>query len=125
MNELLKKAIHWTLYVIITFVIVITLLAVVIVMAAPTFFPEADISGFKDYVTTSSVILSFLSTGLGGFSIWQANSSGEQSAKILNGIRAIRMTQNAMSKDILKMSQNVKRTTTGAGVQWQPDYDES
>ena len=37
---------------------------------------NANIDGFKSYINTFGIVLSFLSVGLGVFSIWQAFASG-------------------------------------------------
>lgn len=122
MNKDLKKVISWTLFIIILTIIIISLIASIINMIQPTFFPEVDISGFKNYTNAISVLLSFLSAGLGMFSIWQSNLSSQQSVEILNGIKDIEKEQKYISNNIMSVNQhNIERTDANEKNKWRQD----
>ncbi len=70
------------------------------------FFPNQDISGIKEYINTFCVILSFLSVGLGIYSIWQASVSGKQANEILKSIQAIEYEQN-IAQGLMRVITNV------------------
>ena len=98
---------------------------------APTFFPEADISGIKEYINTFCAVLSFLSVGLGIYSIWQANGSGKQANEILKSIRAIEREQH-LSLGLMRVITNVvdngktmKTSDASKDGAWKPDNDVS
>lgn len=120
----LKKAAQWTTYFVIVFIILITVISLVVNLVAPTLFPSTDISGFRAYINTAAMILSFLSAGLGFFSIWQANTSNRQAVDILNGIHEIEAKQDLLTKDIMSMGkQNVQRADANTNAVWTPDRD--
>ena len=96
MNDKLKHAIQWSLYALIMFVIIVTLVCLMVNIIAPTFFPEQNISGFKDYINTLCVILSFLSAGLGIYSILQANMSEKQANGMINSIHELKEQQKLL-----------------------------
>lgn len=126
MDQRLKKVIQWTTYFVIVFIILLTILSLTVNLIQPTFFPETNISGFQAYINTTAMILSFLSAGLGIFSIWQANTSGKQATDILNGIRDIERKQDLISKDIISIGkQNVERADASTNAVWKRDYDET
>lgn len=123
MDDRLKKIIAWTTYIIAITVIILTIGALIVNMLAPTLFPNVDISGIKRYIDTLCVILSFLSAALGGYSIWQANTSGKQAANILKSIEHIESNTN-MTKELVK-NLNKKDTTQTYNMNkksgWNPD----
>ena len=124
MDPKLKKVAQWTTYFVIIFIILITVISLVVNLIAPTFFPRANISGFKAYINTAAMILSFLSAGLGFFSIWQANTSSRQAVDILNGIHEIETKQDLLTKDIISMGkQNIQRADANTSGGWKPDLD--
>lgn len=124
MDPKIKKAAQWTTYFVIVFIILITVVSLVVNLIAPTLFPNKDISGFRAYIDTAAMILSFLSAGLGFFSIWQANTSSRQAVDILNGIHEIETKQDLLTKDIMSMGkQNVQRAEANINAVWKPDHD--
>lgn len=102
MSEKFKSTLLWTLYVAVVIIAVFTVVLLGVNVLAPTFFPETDISGIKEYINTFCVILSFLSVGLGIYSIWQASGSGKQANEILKSIRAIEREQH-LSQDLMRV----------------------
>lgn len=129
MSEKFKSTLLWTLYVAVVFIAVFTVVLLSVNVLAPTFFPETDISGIKEYINTFCVILSFLSVGLGIYSIWQANGSGKQANEILKSIRAIEREQH-LSQDLMRVISNVVDNgktimTSHASKEgsWKPDND--
>lgn len=86
-------------------VLIFTFILIGVNVLAPTLFPELNISGIKDYINTFCVILSFMSAGLGIYSIWQANLSGKQATEILNSIKSIEKEQK-FTKDLLEVITN-------------------
>lgn len=128
MSKKLKQIISWTLYVSIVIIAILTITSLIINVLAPTFFPEKDISGFKDYINIFCVILSFLSVGIGIYSVWQANVSGKQANEIMKSIQAIEREQY-LSQELLRAISNVadngKTMTSDSGTEssWKPDND--
>ena len=78
MSDKLKHTMQWSLYILMMIIVIVTFICLGINIIAPTFFTNTNINGFKDYINTLGVILSFLSAGLGIYSILQANVSGKQ-----------------------------------------------
>lgn len=122
MDQKLKKTIQWSVFVIILIALIISVVALVISMIQPTLFPGVNIDGFKSYITIASVFVSFLSAGLGGFSIWQANNSNKQSVQILNAISEIKSEQIKLSYHILSIRRtNIKQSFSAVDNQWEKD----
>ena len=101
-NNKLKNTVLWTIYVSILLISIFTLICIIINVIAPTFFPERDISGFIQYVNIFGIILSFLSAGLGIFSIWQANVSNKQVSEILQSLQSIEHDKT-LSKELIRV----------------------
>lgn len=57
---------------------------------------NANIDGFKSYINTFGIVLSFLSVGLGVFSIWQAFASGKQATEMIDSIHDLKQQQNLL-----------------------------
>ena len=125
MEQKLKNIICWTTYITIAFLTLITVITLCVNLVAPTFFPDKDISGFKSYINTASIILSFLSAGLAFFSIWQARESGKQATVILNEIHEIKHKQEILSKDILKTNRDTVQVNVSPKSPWHQDRDEA
>ena len=94
-----------------------------------TFFPEKDISGFKEYINTLCVILSFLSAGLGCYSIWQAFVSDKHAEKIINSLQTIEREQR-IAQDLMRVMTNTldngsitKTADASINGSWKPDKD--
>lgn len=102
MSDKFKSTLLWTMYIAMVLVGGFTIVLLGVNVLAPTFFPQANISGIKEYINTFCVILSFLSVGLGIYSIWQANGSGKQANEILKSIRAIEREQH-LSQDLMRV----------------------
>ena len=96
MNTKLKNVIQWTIYGLLIFIVLFSIGSLIINVVAPTFFPDADISGFKDYIDQFCIILSFLSVGLGVYSIWQASESGKQATEMINSLHALKQQQDML-----------------------------
>lgn len=129
MSEKFKSTLLWTLYVAVVLIAIFTVVLLGVNVLAPTFFPKTDISGIKEYINTFCVILSFLSVGLGIYSIWQASGSGKQANEILKSIRAIEREQH-LSQDLMRVITNVvdngktiKMSNASKENSWQPDND--
>lgn len=129
MSEKFKSTLLWTLYVAVVLIAIFTVVLLGVNVLAPTFFPKTDISGIKEYINTFCVILSFLSVGLGIYSIWQASGSGKQANEILKSIRAIEREQH-LSQDLMRVITNVvdngktiKTSNASKENSWQPDND--
>ena len=121
MSDRLKHIIPWTLYVSVVLIALFTVVSLGINVLAPTFFPETDISGFKDYINTFCVILSFLSVGLGIYSIWQASESSKQANEMVNSIHALKQQQELLLVT-LKSTNDLKIVTTNkADGHWSQD----
>lgn len=127
MSEKFKSTLLWTIYILSVFVVASTVILIGVNVLAPTFFPNVDISGIKEYINTFCVILSFLSVGLGIYSIWQANVSGKQANEILKSIRSIESEQH-LSQDLIRVIANVvdngKTIQTSEAIDansWKPD----
>ena len=91
---------------------VFTVISLCVSVVAPTFFPKTDISGFKNYINAFCIVLSFLSVGLGIFSIWQASESGKQANEMINSIQVLKQQQEILlvtlksTNDLIVVSQN-------------------
>lgn len=96
MNERLKTVVQWTIYYALITISIWTFLSLMVCVLAPTVSPHTNISGFKDYVNTFAIILSFLSVLLGLFSVWQAYVSGKQSAEMINSLQDLKQRQNEL-----------------------------
>ena len=96
MNERLKTVVQWTIYSAFIIISVWTFISLLVCVMAPTFSPDANISGFKDYVNTFAIILSFLSVLIGMFSIWQAYVSEKQSTEMIQSLQELKQKQNEM-----------------------------
>lgn len=92
-----KKIIFWTIYSAIITISILTLITLIIIMIAPTFFPQKDISGFQNYINVFCIILSFASVGLGICSIFQSYSSNQQAIKIIEFLQDIDYQQKSMA----------------------------
>lgn len=106
MSDKFKSTVLWTLYVAVVLIGIFTIVLLGVNVLAPTFFPNQDISGIKEYINTFCVILSFLSVGLGIYSIWQASVSGKQANEILKSIQAIEYEQN-IAQGLMRVITNV------------------
>lgn len=129
MSDKFKSTLLWTIYIAMVLIGVFTMVLLGVNVLAPTFFPETDISGIKEYINTFCVILSFLSVGLGIYSIWQANASGKQSNEIIKAIQAIEHEQH-LSKELMRVITNVvdngntiKTSDASQNGSWKPDDD--
>lgn len=121
MDAKLKKTIQWTLYVLVIVVTIITLLCLGINILAPTFFPNTDISGFTNYINVLCILLSFLSVGLGMYSIYQAAESGKQANKMINSIQALQKQQELLIVSLKKEGDNTIITELTNEIKWQKD----
>lgn len=73
-----------------------TIISLLVSVLAPTFFPNANISGFKSYINTFGIVLSFSSVILGVYSIWQAFASGKQATEMINSLHDLKQQQNTL-----------------------------
>lgn len=122
MSDKLKRSVQWSLYIFILIVISITMICLVISILSPTFFPEKDISGFKDYIDTLCVILSFLSVGLSVYSIIQAISSGKQANEMIKSIQELKAQQKILCVTLKSINAcNVVSHTDAHNDDWKPD----
>uniref|UniRef100_UPI004055F309 hypothetical protein n=1 Tax=Agathobacter sp. TaxID=2021311 RepID=UPI004055F309 len=122
MDIKLKTAIQWGLYVLVAFISIMTLAALVISMIGPMFFPKTDISGVKNYINIACTILSFLSVGLGFFSIWQANQSGKQTIEMMQLLQNLEKKQSEMMVTLKNINDpTVVTTQHDSNNTWTPD----
>lgn len=130
MSEKLKSTLFWTLYIALTAIGVITFIFLMINVLAPTFFPNANIDGIKDYINTFCIILSFLSIGLGFFSIWQSNEGSKQVKEILDSIIEIKTEQKLTHNLMTVIANNLDNGSTlemanaQKGNTWKPDNND-
>lgn len=120
-NSNLKTVIQWTIYIAILIVSLFTLISLLIVVIAPTFLPSVNISGFKNYISTFGLLLSFLSVGLGTYSIYQAFASGKQATEMIQSLQTLKEQQELVLvslKSIKDLKIVSSQKTTG---QWTPD----
>lgn len=129
MDGRFKSTLFWTCYVVLVVVVIFTFILLGVDVLAPTFFPETNISGIKQYINTFCVILSFLSVVLGVYSIWQSNGSSKQANEILLSVQAIEREQH-LSQDLMRVITNVvdngttiKTTSASKESSWKPDND--
>lgn len=121
-----KKTVLWTIYILGLFVILLTVLCVVVDMIAPTFFPNSNITGFLKYLDTFCIILSFLSVGLGFFSIWQANEGSKQINGLLKEMKTISEDQH-LSKELMQViamaidNGTTQKSSKYKDSEWKPD----
>lgn len=112
MNERLKTVVQWTIYILIIVVILFTITSLLISVLAPTFFPSANIDGFKGYINTFGIVLSFLSVGLGVYSIWQAFASGKQATEMISSIHDLKQQQDTLLVTLKSTSEISSSDTT-------------
>lgn len=115
MSDRFKSTVLWTMYIAVVAIGLFTVILLAVNVLAPTFFPSTDISGIKEYINTFCIILSFLSVGLGMYSIWQASSSSKQANEILKSIREIELEQKTaknLMRVIISAVDNGKTITT-------------
>ncbi len=111
MDEKLKTVVQWTIYILIIIVILFTVMSLLVSVLAPTFFPSVNIDGFKSYINTFGIVLSFLSVALGVYSIWQAFASGKQATEMINSIHDLKQ-QQATLLVTLKSTNNISSSDT-------------
>lgn len=66
----------------------------------PIFWPQLDISSLSGFMESASIIVSFLSLGLGAYSVWQARESEIQMAEALSGIHSIDDRQKVLMQSM-------------------------
>lgn len=86
-------------------------MSLLVSVLAPTFFPSVNIDGFKSYINTFGIVLSFLSVALGVYSIWQAFASGKQATEMINSIHDLKQ-QQATLLVTLKSTNNISSSDT-------------
>lgn len=114
MDNKLKKAIQWTLFILI---LIFILSLVFIPTVAGLYFPESAIaSNSEQFITVVSIMIGFLSTGLSVFSVYQANSGNKQVAQILKTVKSISEYQEVLNSKISEIGTSIgvgkKETTT-------------
>ena len=129
MSDKFKSTLLWTLYAAVVSIGVFTIILLGVNVLAPTFFPNTDISGIKEYINTFCVILSFLSVGLGIYSIWQSSVSSKQANEILKSIQAIEREQK-LSQQLMQVISNavdngktIKTSAASKNGLWKQDND--
>lgn len=122
MNKRLKKTVQWTVYLLIVILVLFTLISATVNVIAPTFFPNANIDGFKDYLNMLSVLLSVSSAMLGAYSVWQASKGGKQTRKIIESVQTLKQQQQDI---MLVVRENIKESkvnyVSNADSQWEKD----
>lgn len=112
-NKKFISVVLWTIYMLMVIVILLSLASIFVSILAPTFFPDADISGFQDYIDVFAIILSFLSVALGVFSIWQSYQSGKQATKMIDSINDIKEKQDTLLVTLMSTSNISSSGTLG------------
>lgn len=111
MSDKLKSFIHWmTTILIFVCIIGFIFIPIAIIMLAPTFWPESDFSGFKDWISSASIFVSFFSAILGAYSIHQASDSNKTTQGILNDLQTIKANQEITNRIILMPSPKIRET---------------
>lgn len=129
MSDKFKSTLLWTCYAVMVIVVLFTLVFLIVDVLAPTFFPEVDISGMKQYINTFCVILSFMSVVLGVYSIWQSNGSSKQANEILQSVQAIEREQHLSQglmhviTSVVDNGTTIKTTNANKDNLWKPDCD--
>ena len=126
MDERLTKAVQWSIYAIILIFSLCILASFIVIILQPTFFPDKNISGFKDYINTMCTFVSFISVGLGVFSIYQANSSGKQASKMMDSLRLLEKRQELLMVTLNKIGDaTVSTSDTKSDTVWIEDETDS
>ena len=95
-EKILKAVSMWAVLIFILLILLMLLGSATVQMIAPTFFPEADISGFIDVIQTASVLLSVISLVSGVVSLVLSHQSGKQAEKILEGVSELNKQCNLL-----------------------------
>lgn len=125
MGDRLRQSIYWTLFVLISLIIVFIILIPIVIMV---YFPDAKIvSNIQDIIGIASTIIGALSAGLGFFSIYQANQGNKQVNKILDTVQEIALSQQTIFSKISESGTSivmVKRSSS-ADDEWPKDPTKS
>lgn len=94
MTEKLRNTVSWTVFIIISIVVVLGLIVpFFMTIFFPVFWPNIDVTTMGAWVQKSSSIIGLFSMGLGVLSIWQAKESNIESREMLKLITDIRRNQ--------------------------------
>lgn len=105
MDKRLKTVLQWSIFVLLMLIIVLMLIIPLACWVFSTIFKfDFDSSGISEIFGIAGVIISFLSAGLGCFSIWQANHGTQQTNKILEEVDSIKK-QNDILKSMISLQQ--------------------
>lgn len=93
-SENTPKIVATTIYIVVIVFVILLFVSIVISILQPTFFPDTDISGFKDIIQTSNALLGLSSVILAIYSVFQSRKGNAETNKILEEIRNLRSDVN-------------------------------
>ncbi len=120
MSKLLKNTIQWALFATIALLVVFM---VFVPIVFETFFSDSpNIENIRNLTSNLGLVLGFLSLGLGFFSIYQANIGSKQVDKVLENVREIAKTQDAMFSKLSEIRTSVGFSQkSGSAEDWSQD----
>lgn len=119
MSNKLKSSIQWALFLL----ILLFVLFIIFVVVVETFCPESSIAGnFEKIIGRISIIVGFLSLGLGAWSIHLTHESNNQVAQILETVQLINNSQQNLERMLESGTPVIKsRKTKSKKRQWPQD----
>lgn len=120
MSKLLKNVIQWALFATIVFVVVFM---VFVPIVFEIFFPNSpNIENIRNLTSNLGLVAGLLSVGLGLFSIHQANVGSKQVDKVLENVKEIAKTQDAMFSKLSEIRTSVEFSQkSGSAADWSKD----
>lgn len=98
MDGTLKKVVSWSIFGIILLVVIVgVIIPCIILTYGPALYPDSDFSSFEDSLQFTSIILSFASVFLGGFSIYQASVSSKETKVLQERVDTLKSKQEEMN----------------------------
>ena len=120
MSKPLKNAIQWTLFATIGLLVVFM---VFVPIVFEIFFPDSpNIENIRNLTSNLGLVAGLLSVGLGLFSIYQANVGSKQVDKVLENVKEIAKTQDAMFSKLSEIRTSVGFSQkSGSAEDWSKD----
>lgn len=120
MSKTLKNAIQWTLFATIGLLVVFM---VFVPIVFEIFFPDSpNIENIRNLTSNLGLVAGLLSVGLGLFSIYQANVGSKQVDKVLENVKEIAKTQEAMFSKLSEIRTSVGFSQkSGFAEDWSKD----
>lgn len=120
MSKTLKNVIQWTLF---ATIILLVVFMVFVPIVFEIFFPDSpNIENIRSLTSNLGLVVGFLSVGLGLFSIYQANVGSKQVDKVLENVKEIAKTQDAMFSKLSEIRTSVVFSQkSGSAEDWYKD----